>query len=241
MPMFSALHDLHKEFCLMSVIQQPPLTESQMNETMFLEKVRSLDFGPIAYQLMVAKTGPKWTKAKTITAISRYLRFLYLVNQYPSLQLAPSPEIDQVWHQHILDTQKYAADCHFLFGRLVHHFPYFGVRDQADRHALLQAYAMTQVLHLKHFGESLEGKMNDRNSDGEPVLTHPQPADCEALLDGVSSTLGCAALQMFDRQRPRIEIHSELLQHLLRALAPDQRRDLYSPSNSTYSEMPSAC
>ncbi|WP_416671930.1 glycine-rich domain-containing protein [Egbenema bharatensis] len=191
------------------------MTEFQMNEiAMFLEKVRSLDLDPIAYQLMIAKTGPQWTKTKTVKAISRYLRFLYLVHQYPSLQLAPTYEIDQVWHQHILDTQKYAADCQWLFGRLIHHFPYFGVRNSADRHALLQAHAVTQALHLKHFGEPLGEGSNHRNRDDEMNLSHLQPADCEALLDDISATSGCAALQAIDRPRPRVEIHPELLQHL---------------------------
>jgi hypothetical protein len=200
----------------MSVIQQPPMTESYMNEiALFLEKVRLLDVGPIAYQLMLSKTGPKWTKAKTVKAIARYLRFLYLVNHYPLLQLAPSREIDEVWHQHILDTSKYVADCQMLFGRLVHHFPYFGVRDEQDHHALLQAHALTQVLYRKHFGEELGAEGGERNADCEPVMMMDAPADCEALLSEVSSTIGCAALRSSYGQRPRVDINVvEALQNL---------------------------
>ena len=37
---------------------------------------------------------------------------------------------------HILDTRAYSRDCEFLFGRFLHHFPYFGMRGDADRAAL---------------------------------------------------------------------------------------------------------
>lgn len=226
----------------MSVIQQPPMTELQMNQiTLFLEKVRLLDLGPIAYQLMFSQTGPKWTKAKTVKSIARYLRFLYLVNHYPSLQLAPSRDIDEVWHQHILDTSKYAADCQLLFGRLVHHFPYFGVRDEADYHSLLQAYTLTQVLYQKHFGEELESERTCQTGvDCEPVLADSAPADCEALMNEFSATLGCVALQA-SRQRPSVEVNGEALQMLDVRSSIDRNRDSRSRMAGTCPGIPNAC
>ena len=35
----------------------------------------------------------------------------------------PTRHVDEMWHTHILDTQKYAADCDALFGRFIHHVP----------------------------------------------------------------------------------------------------------------------
>lgn len=35
----------------------------------------------------------------------------------------PSEAVDRFWHAHILDTKKYAQDCHHLFGRFLHHMP----------------------------------------------------------------------------------------------------------------------
>jgi hypothetical protein len=37
--------------------------------------------------------------------------------------LVPTKAIDDVWHFHILDTQKYIEDCMELHGAVVHHFP----------------------------------------------------------------------------------------------------------------------
>ncbi|MBD2121481.1 glycine-rich domain-containing protein-like [Trichocoleus sp. FACHB-262] len=133
----------------------------------FLQKVRSLDLGPIAHQLMHSQIGPQWTKLQATRAIARYLGFLYLVGQYPRLQLVPTQEIDQVWHQHILDTHKYAEDCQHLFGRFIHHFPYLGTRGEADQQDWQRAYALTQVLFRKHFGLDL--------------ATAAAPSDCEPL------------------------------------------------------------
>lgn len=38
-------------------------------------------------------------------------------------QIAPREDADLFWHLHVLDTKKYAQDCHMLFGRFLHHVP----------------------------------------------------------------------------------------------------------------------
>lgn len=152
----------------------------------FLYKARSLDLGPIAYQLMRSTSGPQWTEQRTKRAIAHYLAFLYLVQCYPDHQLTPTWDVDQVWHYHILDTHKYAEDCQQLFGRFVHHFPYFGARSEADRQIWHQAYALTQLLFRQHFRFDL--------------AVGAVPADCEPLAPQV---IGCASAS---QQRPRVDI-----------------------------------
>jgi hypothetical protein len=44
--------------------------------------------------------------------------------------------VDEIWHQHILDTHAYHRDCDAIFGSYLHHFPYFGMRGDADAQAL---------------------------------------------------------------------------------------------------------
>jgi hypothetical protein len=68
--------------------------------------------------------------------------------------VVPSKEIDIFWHTHILDTQKYMSDCENLFGKYIHHFPYFGMRGEKDRRHLEKAFCETEKLFLLHFGES---------------------------------------------------------------------------------------
>lgn len=168
------------------VIQLPP------SNSAFLEKVRLLDLSPLAYQLRYSASGPRWTQAKIIKAVARYLAFLFLIDRYPHLQLVPSQEVDIVWHYHILDTRKYAEDCQLLFGQFIHHFPYFGTRGEADRLNLKQAYILTQVLYRKHFGDDL-------------AIDQALPADCEPLRMEPTLEAGCAYLQT-SQQRPGVAI-----------------------------------
>lgn len=150
----------------------------------FTDKLKQLDLGPIAYKLMHEGNGLGWTREKTIRAISHYLMFLTLIYLYPNRQFVPSQEIDCVWHFHIIDTIKYAEDCQMLFGRFIHHFPYFGNRDAADRKNLEIAFEETKVLFQENFGENA--------FIGEKTL---QAADCQPI--------GC----MTNLTRPRIDIN----------------------------------
>ncbi|MEB3830005.1 glycine-rich domain-containing protein [Phormidium sp. CCY1219] len=152
----------------------------------FANRAKNLDFGPIAYKLMANG----WTREQTIKAIGLYLMFLGLIYLYPNRQIIPTPEIDAVWHQHILDTSKYAEDCDRLFGRFVHHFPYFGQRGESDRDNLYLAFAETKTLFQEYFGVELLAQTQS-NSDEEE--TTPQPADCEPLGDSKAD-------------RPRVEL-----------------------------------
>ncbi|MEM6751645.1 MAG: glycine-rich domain-containing protein-like [Cyanobacteria bacterium P01_C01_bin.38] len=121
----------------------------------FIGKLAHLDLQPIAYTL-IHSNEEKWNLQQTKQAISRYRMFLMLVYLYPNSQLVPNREIDRVWHYHILDTMKYAEDCEMLFGRFIHHFPYFGERGKIDRDNLLIAFDKTQVLFQEHFGTSMD-------------------------------------------------------------------------------------
>ncbi|KST63964.1 glycine-rich domain-containing protein [Mastigocoleus testarum] len=150
----------------------------------FTEKLRQLDLGPIAYKLMNDSNGLGWSREKTSQAISRYLMFLTLIYLYPNRQFVPSREIDLVWHFHIIDTIKYAQDCQILFGYFIHHFPYFGNRDAADRKNLEFIFKQTQVLFEEHFGPN--------------SLTE----------EGVSEAADCQPIgYIYNFVRPRIEIN----------------------------------
>jgi hypothetical protein len=193
----------------------------------FWQKVQSLDLSPLAYQLMEANAGPRWSEGKTAKAIARYLGFLYLIDQYPYSQLVPSREIDEVWHHHILDTYKYAADCQLLFGRFIHHFPYLGTRGNADRHHLQHLFDMTQSLYQKHFGMIMTKDALDTEPESNPDRIVSASADCE-VLTGVPpmlgcnalgcNALGCNALTYLPQQRPSVDPHvmDSLQHHLLR-------------------------
>lgn len=95
----------------------PPLP--QWNPSVW-SRVASLDLDLVARQLMDRM---KWTPERTLRAETLYRRFLYLAVALPDLKTIPSEDIDEFWHQHILNTAKYAADCQLINGAFIHHLP----------------------------------------------------------------------------------------------------------------------
>lgn len=127
----------------------------QLNNTVvsqeFLEKFNRIDFGPIGFKLMHPDGQNGWTLEEATAAIEQYRCFLLLVYLYPDRMIVPSRAVDQVWHEHILDTQKYQEDCLEVFGHLLHHYPYLGMLDQQDQQAAEAAFADTCQLLDRHF------------------------------------------------------------------------------------------
>lgn len=99
----------------------------------------------------------RWTPAECEIAIQYYKNFLLINKKYLKTHpiIPPSIEIDEIWHQHILDTHQYTDDCQKIFGAYFHHFPEFGSRDDQDAHNLDIAFEVTQQLHFKEFGSHI--------------------------------------------------------------------------------------
>ena len=133
---------------------------------------RGLDLEPIKFSLTQREEGNGWSVDKAEVVASWYRRFLYLVHLYPEKVVVPDKEIDAFWHTHILDTKKYMADCKALFGRYLHHFPYFGMRGEKDRRNLEEAFHETDELFLKHFGES---PLSCGTADCGALCNEPKP------------------------------------------------------------------
>ena len=68
-----------------------------------------------------------WTEEKTRRAIDRYTKFLQLVAQDPHRPVAPTREIDVIWHLHMLSPRAYYEDCQRLFGMILDHDGGFGI------------------------------------------------------------------------------------------------------------------
>ncbi|WP_428330328.1 glycine-rich domain-containing protein [Mucilaginibacter sp.] len=84
-----------------------------------IQKINDLDLTQIAARL-VRKN--RWTQKRVEVAIMEYRKFLYIAILRGAVE--PSKDIDEVWHNHILYTEKYAKDCAHIAGRLIHHTPY---------------------------------------------------------------------------------------------------------------------
>ena len=106
---------------------------------------------------MLEKHG--WTLERADTAQAEYVRFLTLLQKEPKFMLVPwldangRDDLDQFWHQHILDTAKYASDCQALFGRMIHQNPHV-LRGSEDEN---EAAAKTRRLYTRTFQSGVYG------------------------------------------------------------------------------------
>jgi hypothetical protein len=122
--------------------------------------LQTLDLNSVRDALM-EKQG--WSLERADAARLEYVRFLTLLQSKPGFMLVPwlttegQDDLDQFWHQHILDTAKYAADCHRLFGRIIHHNPHV-VRGSSLE---TDAVAKTQRLYARTFGTGTYGRPVD--------------------------------------------------------------------------------
>ena len=92
--------------------------------------IMSLDLECISYKVC---RDEGWSLAIVDTVELEYRAFLQVVrNCKGDSNVAPTLRIDRFWHHHILDTNRYMADCDLLFGYYLHHFPYSGVFGEDD-------------------------------------------------------------------------------------------------------------
>jgi len=110
-----------------------------------------LDLGPVMVKL---HRDLGWEPSAIEKAAMRYRKWLYLVAATGE-ELVPTYDIDEVWHAHILDTSKYAEDCRRIFGFFLHHFPYLGLRGDADAMVLQARFERTAELWAEEWDEPL--------------------------------------------------------------------------------------
>jgi hypothetical protein len=120
-------------------------------------EIDTLDLSPIKFKLVDPRHGHGWPLARANKAEADYKLFLrlnYLVGDEEII--VPGSDVDEFWHYHILDTRKYEADCLRLFGRLIHHYPYFGMKDADDAERLKSATERTRILYEQILGVQME-------------------------------------------------------------------------------------
>src|SRR5690348_15416310 len=90
-----------------------------------LKLVATWDFTLAKTKLMETHN---WTQEEVDKAEMDYKRYLALTKACPDFTIVPCLNIDIFWHDHILDTYRYAQDCKELFRGFLHHYPFFGMR-----------------------------------------------------------------------------------------------------------------
>jgi hypothetical protein len=112
---------------------------------------------PISVDLLRAwersETKPEgWTHADAVRALHRYEHFLRLAAAHPGMPQAPTKDIDEMWHLHMLSPKAYHRDCMRLFGDILDHDGGFGKGKGED--AQLQAtFEQTSRLWQEMYGE----------------------------------------------------------------------------------------
>ncbi len=119
-----------------------------------LSRISSLlDLSNVRMKLADTDEGKGYGMDRLDLMEGEYRKFLALHLAFPEMDVVPCQIVDEMWHQHILDTAAYREDCDAIFGRFLDHFPYFGMRGEDDAQALDNAYEETVERYRAAFGE----------------------------------------------------------------------------------------
>lgn len=126
-----------------------------------IAKIDGLDLTKVKRKLClpIERDGKAWIPEHAESIEVWYKRYLKLIVMRPDANVVPSRAIDEMWHTHILDTRAYMRDCDNIFGRYIHHIPYFGLEGEQSIKDLDNAYDASCLLFEEYFGESLVNAM----------------------------------------------------------------------------------
>ena len=118
-------------------------------------EILSLDLFPI-YLLLTHPKKLGWPGTRAERAIKEYRDFLYISYLHKNESaIVPSEEVDEVWHNHIMDTRKYYTDCMSTFGEILHHNPYLGMDEKTGEEELRNAVSQTRAAYKKELNIDL--------------------------------------------------------------------------------------
>lgn len=193
--MLSGVYPCAQGCTLLSMTSVPVVTSSCVADRRALARVDALDLEPIVFKLTRPEVGEEQlTIARADHDVALYRCFLKLRAMRPGESIVPTRAIDRVWHTHMLDTAKYRADCQFVFGRFLDHFPYAGLRGTEDEVAWLAGFARTCQLFRELFGIEV----------GSDIGGQPAASACRNHGDGSDCCVGYVGPDSADaRPRPQ--------------------------------------
>lgn len=154
------------------------ITENAFTVVEATERINSiLDLTNVRAKLADPEEGKGYGPTQLAVMEAEYRKFLALRLAYPEADIVPCSPVDEMWHQHILDTIAYRDDCDAIFGRFLDHFPYFGLRGEADARALADAYEDTLRRYRDAFGEPPEDTWISRDA-AKKCRTGCKPMKC---------------------------------------------------------------
>jgi len=158
-----------------TITHSPANQPAHTSASIEMDDIAALDFDLLKLKLEAGDEGPGWSAERCDVVEQDYRRFLALKRHYPDRDIVPNREVDVFWHQHILDTRRYAEDCDAVFGEFLHHYPYFGMNGPDDHANLCRAFLETAELYEMHFGDS----WGESSSDRARCRTQCKPQKCK--------------------------------------------------------------
>ncbi|MCD6056237.1 MAG: hypothetical protein K0R12_1199 [Gammaproteobacteria bacterium] len=151
--MFAADRDICNPIPSVSTTSIQPDLSTEIGLIQAWQYIRKMDLSRIMDRFVDYHC---WLRSDVEDIARHYRHFLYLKKKYGHQhKLPPSVELDEFWHAHILDTEKYREDCCNIFGHYLDHYPYFGVDGKSDFDDLRRGFDILQELLQKEFGEQL--------------------------------------------------------------------------------------
>lgn len=114
------------------------------------ESILSVDL--VAFALRSEDTPAGQTRESLTHAQVRYEKFLCLCAKNPDRSLAPTRDIDMMWHFHMLNPRSYVNDCFKLFGDILDHDGGFGSTPEEEPE-LRRVFEETAQLWRQEFNE----------------------------------------------------------------------------------------
>ena len=90
-------------------------TSKNFNQEVF-DVIQNWDLSDVA-----RFTSKKYPEIDINLAISEYCHWIYLLACVTDRLFAPNPDMDQIWHSHILHTRDYIRFCNIIKGEYIHH------------------------------------------------------------------------------------------------------------------------
>lgn len=90
-----------------------------------------------------------------LESVMRYKKFLWLAKHYPNYNLVPTADVDECWHEHMLNPKFYYIDCFNYFGKILNHVP---LRNKEMANELNIAATKTELLWKKEFKEEYKNE-----------------------------------------------------------------------------------
>jgi hypothetical protein len=88
--------------------------------------------------------------------LRRYMNFWRLAKHNPAKPLAPTRDIDAMWHLHMLHPQAYSQDCQAYFGYILGHNPAYAMQG-LNRRRVIDIFKSTASLYRNTFNEPYTG------------------------------------------------------------------------------------